>query len=56
MDDHSCKTCLHDPGCLKKGLLIFLLFIQTGRDRELSYDTNGLATGLACPNWEAKQN
>ena len=34
--EKDCNTCRHNPGCLKKGLAVFLLFIQTGRDRELS--------------------
>ena len=32
--EKDCNTCRHNPGCLKKGLAVFLLFIQTGRDRE----------------------
>lgn len=50
-----CATCRHDPGCLKKGLMVFLLFIQTGRDRELRRGPNGdLREGFCCPEWEAK--
>ena len=30
--EKDCNTCRHNPGCLKKGLAVFLLFIQTGRD------------------------
>ena len=29
--EKDCNTCRHNPGCLKKGLAVFLLFIQTGR-------------------------
>jgi hypothetical protein len=50
----SCTTCKHRPGCLKRSLLIFLLFIQTGRDRELSYDKDGLATDLVCQDWKGQ--
>lgn len=39
--EKDCNTCRHNPGCLKKGLAVFLLFIQTGRDRELSRDPDG---------------
>ena len=50
-----CATCRHDPGCLKKGLMVFLLFIQTGRDRELRRGPNGdLQEGFYCPELEAK--
>ena len=45
----------HNPGCLKKGLAVFLLFIQTGRDRELSRDPDGhLKTAFRCRDWEEK--
>ena len=27
--EKDCNTCRHNPGCLKKGLAVFLLFIQT---------------------------
>lgn len=50
-----CRTCRHDPGCLKKALIIFFLFIVTGRDQELSYDENGLVTSVSCPDWEGKE-
>lgn len=53
--ERSCNTCRHDPGCLKKGLAIFFLFIQTGRDQELSRDPDGhLNTAFRCPDWEEK--
>ena len=39
--EKDCNTCRHNPGCLKKGLAVFLLFIQTGRNRELSRDPDG---------------
>lgn len=48
--EKDCNTCRHNPGCLKKGLAVFLLFIQTGRDRELSRDPDGhLKTAFAVP-------
>ena len=29
--EKDCNTCRHNPGCLKKGLAVFLLFIQKRR-------------------------
>ena len=26
--EKDCNTCRHNPGCLKKGLAVFLLFIR----------------------------
>lgn len=50
-----CATCRHDPGCLKKGLMVFLLFIQSGRDWALHRGPNGdQQEGFCCPEWEAK--
>lgn len=53
--EKDCNTCRHNPGCLKKGLAVFLLFIQTGRDRELSRDPDGhLKTAFRCRDWEGE--
>lgn len=47
-----CNTYHHNPGCLKKGLT---MFIQTSRDRELSRDPDGhLKTVFRCRGWEEK--
>ena len=54
-EEQCCATCRHDPGCLKKGLMVFLLFIQSGRDRELRRGPNeDLQEVFCCPEWEAK--
>ena len=39
--EKDCNTCRHNPGCLKKGLAVFLLFIQ-------------LKTAFRCRDWEEK--
>lgn len=50
-----CATCRREPGCLRKGLMIFSLYIQTGRDQELRRIQHGLDRQLGCPNWEAEE-
>lgn len=50
-----CAICRHDPGCMKKGLMVFPRFIQTGQDRELRRGPNGnLQEGFCCSVWEEK--
>ena len=50
-----CKTCRHDPGGLKKAMLSFFLYIQTGRDRELRKVQNDPDLDFLCPDWEEKR-
>lgn len=53
--DRCCKTCRYRSGCLSKGLMIFSLYIQTGRDQELRHIQNDLDKYLGCPNWEVEK-
>ena len=55
MPDQYCKTCKHRLGCLTKGMMIFFLYIQTGRDQELRHIQNDPDKHLGCPNWEAEK-
>lgn len=50
-----CATCRHDPGCLKRELLVSLCSTQTGHDRRLRRGPNrDLQEGFGCPKWEVK--
>lgn len=49
-----CKTCAHEAGCLKKGLMKFFFFILPGRDQELRHMEKDPGKDLLCPEWEEK--
>ena len=46
-----CQTCAHQHVCLKRGLAIFMLFIQTGRYDEAQTARDTLNIGATCTDW-----
>lgn len=52
----SCLTCAHKDVCIKRGVTIYTLYIQTGRYNEVPAVLDGLNIGRDCENWERVQN
>jgi len=49
-----CGACRHNAGCLVKGMLLFRLFIMTGRDSEYPEHVDALDMSSVCGRWEAQ--
>lgn len=52
----SCLTCVHKAVCIKRGVTIYTLYIQTGRYDEVRAALDGLNIGRDCENWENDKN
>ncbi len=50
-----CQNCANHNGCLMKGALIFMLFIQTGRVRELPPNLDDLNIRAFCNHWKQEK-
>lgn len=50
----TCQNCAHQDGCLRKGLLVFFLFIATGREKELPGRLADLDIRAHCGSWQPK--
>ncbi len=49
---HACDTCGAKPRCLKRSLLIFQLYIVTGRSRELTPEVHeDICIEDDCEHW-----
>ncbi len=49
---HRCNTCGIRAGCLKRSLLIFFLYIVTGRSRELTQEIkDNISVEDDCCDW-----
>lgn len=48
----SCLSCSHKDVCIKRGLFVFQMFIQTGRYGEVEEAQKKLDIGVGCENWE----
>ncbi len=51
----SCRNCANHNGCLMKGALIFMLYIQTGRVRELPPNLEELNMRAFCSYWQREK-
>lgn len=52
----SCLTCAHKDVCIKRGVTIYTLYIQTGRYDEVPAALDGLNIGRDCENWKNDKN
>ena len=50
-----CKNCAHREGCLIKGGLVYMLYIQTGRSDELPADPDDINVRPFCNLWTADE-
>lgn len=50
-----CQNCVHHSGCLMKGALIFMLYIQTGRVCELPPNLDELNMRAFCTHWKEEK-
>lgn len=49
---HTCNTCAGKARCLKRSYLIYLLYIVTGRSKELTADVrDNICVEEECKNW-----
>lgn len=52
MEKETCQNCTHYKGCMKHSGAIFLLYIVTGRDRQVPEVRDKLNIRLSCTTWE----
>lgn len=51
MKERSCLSCPHKEVCIKRSMVVFSLFIQTGRYDEVKDAQKNLDIGADCENW-----